>query len=115
MDMPMDKEPRRRTIVSQAIVRGPLPALPEGLLGELVKVSMAPLGRGPDARRRQGGIERTMSAESKLHLSYPPGAHRPDDQANEHNNPSGKTIITDHGLLRFELPQDREGSFESAC
>ncbi|MGF6964381.1 hypothetical protein OKW43_001386 [Paraburkholderia sp. WC7.3g] len=37
MDMPTKK---KRTVASQAAARGPLPALPEGLLDELVKGPM---------------------------------------------------------------------------
>ncbi len=39
MDMSMKK---KRTVASQAAARGPLPALPEGLLDELVKGPMTP-------------------------------------------------------------------------
>ncbi|MEX3946096.1 transposase, partial [Paraburkholderia sp. BR10937] len=47
-----------------------------------------------------------------LHLGYPSGDPRPDGQTNERNGASGKTIITDHGPLRVDLPRDRDGSFE---
>jgi hypothetical protein len=40
MDMPIMK--KRRTVASQAAARGPLPALPEALLDELVKGPMTP-------------------------------------------------------------------------
>jgi len=49
MDMPMKK---KRTVASQAAARGPLPALPEGLLDDLVKGPMTPteVHRDPCAR-----------------------------------------------------------------
>jgi transposase-like protein len=57
-------------------------------------------------------IERAMGAEMNMHLGYPPGQTKPEGQANERNGASGKTLITDHGPLRVQLPRDRDGSFE---
>lgn len=37
---------------------------------------------------------------------------RPPEQANERNGASSKTIITDRGPIRVDLPRDRDGSFE---
>lgn len=31
--------------------------------------------------------------------------------ANERNGASGKTVLTEHGPVRVELPRDRDGSF----
>ncbi|WP_176055771.1 transposase, partial [Paraburkholderia caribensis] len=57
-------------------------------------------------------IERAMGAEMNLHLGYPPGGSKPAGQANERNGASRKTVITDRGVVRVELPRDRDGSFE---
>lgn len=57
-------------------------------------------------------IERAMGAEMNMHLGYRPGEAKPPEQANERNGASGKTIITDRGPVRVELPRDRDGSFE---
>ncbi len=57
-------------------------------------------------------IERAMGAEMNLHLGYPSGQSKPAGQANEHNGASGKTVITDRGPVRVEVPRDRDGSFE---
>ncbi len=110
MDMPMKK---KRTIASQAAARGPLPALPEGLLDELVKGPMTP-NEVQDLMLafNKAVIERAMGAEMNLHLGYQPGQPKPEGQANERNGASGKTVITDRGPVRVELPRDREGSFE---
>ncbi|WP_425469811.1 IS256 family transposase, partial [Paraburkholderia unamae] len=111
--MPMDKKQKRRTVASQAAARGPLPALPEGLLDELVKGPMTPAQvKDLMLAFNKAVIERAMGAEMKLHLGYPSGDPRPDGQTNERNGASGKTIITDHGPLRVDLPRDRDGSFE---
>ena len=34
------------------------------------------------------------------------------DASNHRNGTSGKTVLTDAGSLRIEVPRDREGSFE---
>ncbi len=52
-----------------------------------------------------------MGAQMNRHLGYLPGPAKPEGQTNERNGASGKTIITDHGPLRAELPWDRRGSF----
>ena len=57
-------------------------------------------------------IERALGAELTHHLGYPPGAAKPEDASNHRNGTSGKTVLTDDGPLRIEVPRDREGSFE---
>src|SRR6202012_2966511 len=112
MDMPMEKKPKRRTIASQAAARGGGPALPEGMRDQLVKGPMTPTQvKDLMLAFNKAVIERAMGAEMKLHLGYPPGQLKPDGQTNERNGATGKTIITDHGPLRVDLPRDRHGSF----
>src|SRR5512139_1647189 len=57
-------------------------------------------------------IERAMSAEMSDHLGYRQGDEKPEGQTNQRNGTSGKTVITDDGPVRIEVPRDREGSFE---
>jgi len=57
-------------------------------------------------------IERAMSAEMTEHLGYGPGQAKPDGQRNHRNGASPKTVLTDDGPVRIEVPRDREGSFE---
>ena len=57
-------------------------------------------------------IERALGAELSHHLGYAPGAAKPEEAANHRNGASGKTVLTDDGPLRIEVPRDREGSFE---
>ncbi|MBK8959207.1 MAG: IS256 family transposase [Proteobacteria bacterium] len=57
-------------------------------------------------------IERAMGAEMSQHLGYEPGEARPPGQSNHRNGTSGKTVLTDEGAVRIEVPRDREGSFE---
>jgi len=57
-------------------------------------------------------IERALGAELGHHLGYPSGADKPDATTNQRNGRSGKTVITEDGPLRIEVPRDRDGSFE---
>lgn len=109
MDMPMKK---KRTAAAQAAARGPLPEVPAELLDHLVKGPMTP-GEVQDLflSFQKAVIERTMAAEMNLHLGYRPGQDKPEGQANERNGASSKTVLTEHGPVRVELPRDRDGSF----
>ena len=47
------------------------------------------------------------------HLGYPNGASKPEaSTANHRNGRSAKSVLTDNGPLRIEVPRDRAGSFE---
>lgn len=105
MDMPMKK---RRTAAAQAAARGPLPEVPAELLDHLVKGPMTPSEvQDLFLSFQKAVIERTMAAEMNLHLGYRPGEDKPEGQANERNGASGKTVLTEHGPVRVELPRDR--------
>jgi len=109
MDMPMKK---RRSAAAQAAARGPLPEVPAELLDHLVKGPMTPSEvQDLFLSFQKAVIERTMAAEINLHLGYRPGEDKPEGQANERNGASGKTVLTEHGPVRVELPRDRDGSF----
>jgi len=57
-------------------------------------------------------IERILGAELSHHLGYPPGADKPAEMGNHRNGATGKTVLTDAGPLRIDIPRDRQGSFE---
>ena len=57
-------------------------------------------------------IERALGAELSHHLGYPPGRARPEEAVNLRNGTSAKTVLTEDGPLRIEVPRDRAGSFE---
>ena len=57
-------------------------------------------------------IERAMGAEMTEHLGYGPGQAKPEGQRNHRNGASPKTVLTDDGPVRIEVPRDRAGSFE---
>jgi transposase-like protein len=46
------------------------------------------------------------------HLGYAAGADKPPSATNHRNGKSGKTVLTEDGPLRIEVPRDREGEFE---
>ncbi|WWT57707.1 IS256 family transposase [Burkholderia pyrrocinia] len=104
---------KRQTVARQAAARGPLPELPKELLDQLVKGPMTPAEvQDLMLAFNKAVIERAMGAEMNLHLGYPPGQPKQPGQANERNGASGKTVITDRGPVRVEVPRDRDGSFE---
>jgi transposase-like protein len=57
-------------------------------------------------------IERALGGELSHHLGYPPGGDKPADGDNHRNGSTGKTVLTEDGPLRIEVPRDRGGSFE---
>jgi len=61
---------------------------------------------------KQAFLQRAMGAEMTQHLGYGPGEAKPDGQANHRNGTTGKTVLTDDGAVRIEVPRDRDGSFE---
>ena len=58
-------------------------------------------------------LERALGAEMSHHLGYAPGQAKPEGAAANHRNgKSAKTVLTDVGALRIDVPRDREGTFE---
>lgn len=57
-------------------------------------------------------IERALGAELSYHLGYAPGDARPEEAGNQRNGKSAKTVLTEDGPLRIDVPRDRVGSFE---
>lgn len=57
-------------------------------------------------------IERALSAEMSHHLGYPSGAAKPTAVTNQRNGRGSKTVLTEDGPLRLDVPRDRNGSFE---
>ena len=57
-------------------------------------------------------IERALGAEMSHHLGYPAGADKPAAATNQRNGKSAKTVLTDDGPVRIDVPRDRAGEFE---
>jgi transposase-like protein len=92
---------------------GPLPELPRELIDHLVKGPMSPEQVGELMLAfNKAVIERAMGAEMNLHLGYSSGDTKPDGQSNERNGSTGKTVLTERGALRIDVPRDCDGSYE---
>ena len=90
-----------------------LPSIPKELIDQFVTGPMS--GEAVNAASmafKKALIERALGAELGHHLGYPSGADKPDATTNQRNGRSGKTVITEDGPLRIEVPRDRDGSFE---
>ena len=57
-------------------------------------------------------IERALAGELSHHLGYAPGEDKPAEVGNIRNGATAKTVRTEDGPLRIEVPRDRAGSFE---
>ncbi len=109
----MDMPSKRRTVAAQAAKLGPLPEMPAELIEQLVKGPMsASEVQTLFLSFKKAVIERAMNAEMNQHLGYGTGEDKPEGQGNERNGASGKTVLTDTGAVRIDVPRDRLGSFE---
>ncbi|MDZ4017067.1 IS256 family transposase [Pseudomonas sichuanensis] len=100
--MPTKKKPLRE-----------LPKVPKELLEQFSATPLmtAEAIEEASAAFKKALIERALNAELGHHLGYPPGAQRPEDETNQRNGTSGKTVLTGDGPLRLDIPRDRDGSF----
>jgi putative transposase len=90
-----------------------LPSIPKELIDQFVTGPMsAEAVNAASVAFKKALIERALGAELSHHLGYAPGTAKPEDANNHRNGNSGKTVLTDDGPLRIEVPRDREGSFE---
>ena len=101
---------QKNNATAQAAV---LPKIPPELLDQLVKGPMS-AEAVEDASRafKKALIERALGAEMSHHLGYATGADKPEAATNHRNGTSAKTVLTDDGPVRIEVPRDREGEFE---
>jgi putative transposase len=84
-----------------------LPTIPKELIEQFVKGPMtAEAVNSASMAFKKALIERALGAELGHHLGQAegPGNHR--------NGVSAKTVVTDEGPVRIEVPRDRQGSFE---
>jgi transposase-like protein len=86
----------------------PTSDFPQELLEKLIPGPMDAAGvEAVFQRLKKAVIERALGAELGMHLADPEGG-----RGNHRNGRSGKTVLTDEGALRIEVPRDRAGSFE---
>ena len=109
MPKPVRKMQKNNAFAQAAV----LPKIPPELLDQLDKGPMT-AAAVEDASRafKKALIERALGAEMNHHLGYPAGADKPQSATNHRNGKSGKTVLTDDGPVRIEVPRDRAGEFE---
>jgi transposase-like protein len=114
--MPSKTEQISKTKAKNAAIAARTAALPKiskDILDQLVTGPMSAAEvNGLTMALKKALVERALGAELSHHLGYAPGAERPDDASNHRNGASAKTVLTDDGPLRIEVPRDRQGSFE---
>jgi transposase-like protein len=110
------KEPSRTKLKNAAIAAktAALPKIPKELLDQIVTEGpmTAEQINATTMALKKALIERALGGELSHHLGYAPGAAKPEDASNQRNGSSSKTVHTDDGPLRIEVPRDRKGSFE---
>jgi len=90
-----------------------LPTIPKELIDQFVNGPMsAEAVNAASMAFKKALIERALGAELTHHLGYATGTDKPIDTKNHRNGASGKTVLTEDGPLRIEVPRDRSGSFE---
>jgi putative transposase len=57
-------------------------------------------------------MERALNAELSAHLGYEKGQEKPAGESNHRNGSSGKTVLSESGAVRLEIPRDRDGTFD---
>jgi transposase-like protein len=103
----------RKTTKAALAAAAAMPSIPKELIDQFVTGPMSSEAvNAASMAFKKALIERALGAELSHHLGYLPGATKPEDAVNHRNGASGKTVLTEDGPLRIEVPRDREGSFE---
>ncbi len=90
-----------------------IPDIPKELLDQFVTGPMTAGDVEAVMRKlKKAVIERALGAEMSYHLGYSAGEAKPEGATNHRNGNSGKTVLTDDGPLRIDIPRDRNGAFE---
>ncbi len=105
--------PSRKTTKAAAAAAARMPSIPKELIDQFVTGPMsADAVQDLSMAFKKALIERALGAELSHHLGYPPGAVKPEQASNHRNGATGKTVLTDDGPVRIDVPRDRDGSFE---
>src|SRR6476619_1855413 len=90
-----------------------LPTIPQELLEQFGNGPMtAETIHAASLAFKKALIERALGGEMRHHLGYASGAAKPATVTNQRNGKGAKTVLTEDGPLRIEVPRDRDGSFE---
>ncbi len=90
-------------------------SLQDQLMDELLSGATPDDIKGPDGIIQQlvgRLVNRALSGEMTAHLGYENGQKPPEQQSNRRNGSTTKTVHTNHGDIKLEVPRDREGTFE---
>ena len=99
--------------MSQKKPAAELPIIAKELIDQMVSGPMnAQAVNAASIAFKKALIERILGAELSHHLGYPPGAERPGEAGNHRNGKSRKTVLTEDGPLRIDVPRDRQSRFE---
>jgi putative transposase len=105
--------PSRKTTKAADAAAARLPSIPKELIDQFVSGPMsAEAVQDISMAFKKALIERALGAELSHHLGYSPGDARPQEETNHRNGSTGKTVLTDDGPVRIDVPRDRTGSFE---
>ena len=92
------------------------PKFADELLDQLIREGGSPqelLSSGGLLHQLKGALmERILKAELDEHLGYEKHAKGESATGNNRNGNSSKTVQTESGPVRIEMPRDREGTFE---
>lgn len=103
----------RKTKTAAAADQAAQPQIPADFLDILVTGPMtAGQVQGLFDQFKKAVLERALVADMSHHLGYAPGQTKPEGVGNHRNGKSAKTVLTDTGALRIDVPRDREASFE---
>jgi transposase-like protein len=90
-----------------------MPTIPEELIDQFVSGPMsAEAVQDISMAFKKALIERALGAELSHHLGYRSGETKPEGAINHRNGATAKTVLTEDGPVRVEVPRDRDGSFE---
>ena len=88
-----------------------LPSIPKELIDQFVKGPMtAEAVNAASMAFKKALIERALGAELGHHLGQ--AGEASDGARNHRNGVSAKTVVTDEGPVRIDVPRDRHGSFD---
>ena len=104
----------RKTKTTAAADQAAQPQFSAELLEQLIPGPVSPAElEGLFQQFKKAVRERALGSEMSHHLGYAPSQDKPEGAGVSHRNgKSAKTVLTDAGALRIDVPRDREGSFE---
>ena len=98
--------PSRKTTIAAQARAARMPSIPKELIDQFVTGPMsAEAVQEISSAFKKALIERALGAELSHHLGYPPGAAKPEDATNHRNGATAKTVLTEDGPVRIEVPR----------